>query len=78
MFNFCIFVFISYFIVKVFRMVFPKKTVIHKGITVAQYAGERQRKTKKAPQKSFEMPNKNYQNKNYNNINGRKNSENCA
>lgn len=74
MFNFCIFVFISYFFAKVFRMVFPKKTIVHKGVLVAQYAGERQRKSKKAPQKISEVQGNNYQIKEYKN----RNSKRCA
>lgn len=59
MLNFCIFVFIAYFFKRVFRMVFPKKAVIHKGILVAQYAGEKQRKIKKAPQRDSVVLNEN-------------------
>lgn len=63
MLNFCIFVFIAYFFKGVFRMVFPEKTVIHKGVLVAQYAGERQRKIKKAPRKNSVVLYENNRNK---------------
>lgn len=38
MFNFCIFVFMGYFLHRAFRMIFPKKVKIHKGVIIAQYA----------------------------------------
>lgn len=38
MLNFCIFVFAGYFLKTVFRMIIPKKVIIHKGVMIAQYA----------------------------------------
>ena len=66
MLNFCIFVFIAYFFKSVFRMVFPKKTIIHKGVLIAQYAGERQGKTRNNVRKTSENNEYNKPNK-YNN-----------
>ncbi len=66
MLNFCIFVFIAYFFKKVYKMVFPKQSVIHKGVLVAQCAEERERKIKKVRQKNPVAYSKYHKNKSRN------------
>lgn len=52
MLNFCIFIFILYFLKKVFRMIFPKKVKIYKEVIIAGYCDFGKNAVKrKTPQK---------------------------
>lgn len=61
MFNFCIFVFMGYFLQRAFRMIFPKRVKIHRGVIIAQYANPEEipRKRKTSSVKPVYLPRKN-------------------
>ncbi len=53
MLNFSLFIFASYFLGKVLKMIFPNRQFVRRGIVIAQYCGKdaNKRKTPRKPKK---------------------------